>query len=89
MFDLKHIKLRQSVAEFALNGNDDFKVRCFQIQTPIFVVNSDVFRDETDFSLVQRVGCSFACLEGGITVACLRHTQSTEYALAAFYADLC
>jgi len=35
------------------------------------------------------VGCSFACLEGGITVACLRHTLSTECALARFYADLC
>jgi len=31
----------------------------------------------------------FACSEGGITVACLRHTLSTEYALDAFYADLC
>jgi len=39
------------------------------------------------FSLVQRVGCSFACLEGGITVAFLRHTLSAEYALAAFYVD--
>jgi len=41
------------------------------------------------FPLVQRAGCSFACLEGEITVACLRHTLSTEYAPAAFYADLC
>jgi len=29
----------------------------------------------------------FACLEGGTTVTCLRHTLSTECALAAFYAD--
>jgi len=41
------------------------------------------------FSRVERVGCSFACLGGGITVACLRHALSTEYALVAFYADLC
>jgi len=40
------------------------------------------------FSLVQMVGFSFACSEGGITISCLRHTPSTEYALAAFYADL-
>ena len=39
------------------------------------------------FSLVQRAWCSFACLEGGITVTCLCHTPSTQYALAAFYAD--
>jgi len=41
------------------------------------------------FSLVQRAGCSFAGLEGWITVACLHHTPSAEYALAEFYADLC
>jgi len=35
------------------------------------------------------VGSSFACLEGGIIVACLRHTLSMEYTPAAFYADLC
>jgi len=53
-------------------------------------MTSSLNRDETGFfSLVKRVGCSFACLEGGITVACLRRRLSTEYALVAFYAGLC
>ena len=87
---MRHTKLRKPLAEFALNSINDFKVRCFQIQTLTFIVNSDVFYYEWRplwiemnwlFSLVQRVRCSFACLEGGIAVACLRHALSTKYAL--------
>jgi len=40
---MRDIKLRKSVAEFALNSINDFKVRWFQIQTLTFIVNSDVF----------------------------------------------
>jgi len=42
-FDERHVKLRKPVAEFALNNINDFKVRCYQIQTLTFIVNSDVF----------------------------------------------
>ena len=96
---MRGIKFQNLVAKFALNSINDFKVRCFQIQTFTFIVNSDVFCYEwrpfriemkLTFSLVPRMGCSFSCLEGGITVACLRHTLSrpTEHALAPFFADL-
>jgi len=40
---MRHTKLRKPLAEFALNSINDFKVRCFQIQTLTFIVNSDVF----------------------------------------------
>jgi len=52
-------------------------------------MTSSLNRDENDFFRLFRVGCSFACLEVGIIVACLHHTLSAEYALAIFYADLC
>jgi len=77
------------VAEFALNSINDFKVRCFQIQTLTFIVNSDVFCYEWRSLWIEMKLAFFTCSEGGITVACLHHTLSTEYALAAFYADLC
>ena len=72
------------MTEFAVNSINDFKVRCFQIQTLTFIVIFDMFvmndvlsesRWNWLFSLVQGgMYCSFACLEGGITVACLHHT---------------
>jgi len=40
---MRDIKLQKLVAELALNSINDFKVRCFQIQTLTFIVNSDVF----------------------------------------------
>jgi len=42
--DLKRdIKFQKPVADFALNSINDFKLRCFQIETLTFIVNSDVF----------------------------------------------
>jgi len=67
---------------------DDFK---FKLSLSLCFVMNDVLSESRWnwlFSLVQG-GCSFAYLEGGVTVACLHYTLSTEYALAAFYADLC
>ena len=42
-FDERHTELRKTVAGFALNNINDFKVRYFQSQTLTFTVNSDVF----------------------------------------------
>ena len=41
--DLMRDIFQKPVAEFAPDSINDFKVRCFQIQTPTFIVNSDVF----------------------------------------------
>jgi len=45
------------------------------LRIPMCFVMNDVLSESRWnwlFPLVQRVGCGFACLEGGITVACLR-----------------
>jgi len=42
-FDERHVNFQKPVAEFTLNSINDFQVRCFQIQTLTFIVNSYVF----------------------------------------------
>jgi len=65
-FDERHTKLRKPVAEFALNSINDFRVRCFQIQIIILIVNSDVFYYEWRPLWIAMKLAFFACSQGGV-----------------------
>jgi len=62
--DERHINFQIPVAEFALNNINDFKLRCFQIQTLTFIVNSEVFGYEWRPLWTEMKLTFFACSEG-------------------------